>query len=312
MMAIVRCGVPPLRGLEGRDAVGDRFGAGHRRRAVRERTQDDQQAQCLDARHRRRDARDVRWRPRQHLHHPHADEEQRSDHERIGRDREDRAALADATQVDGHDEQDREDDELDLDLAKHRKCRREREHPGRDAHRDREDVVDEQRRCADQARQHAEVRPRHDVTAAAAGIRLDGLPVRERDQAEERHDQHRDGHHEPERRRTRDEQGEHRGLGRVGDRRHDVAREDRKRLPDREALGQLGLAGQRPAEDEGANGGHRQPDPRRRSLGARPRLEDARRGVAEVATVWRLDRNSPVAGSAPLLRFGRFAPGSSE
>ena len=95
--------------------------------------------------------------------------------EGVGRQRERDPGLADPAQVDEREQQDNQ-------RARARPCARQRgrgrgdrEHAGGDRHRDREDVVDEQRRGGDEARQRAEVLLRDDVRAAARLVRPDGL-----------------------------------------------------------------------------------------------------------------------------------------
>ena len=69
-----------------------------------------------------------------------------------------------------------------------RKCRRQRRDARGDAHRHREDVVDQQRGCRDQGGHLAEIFLRDDVGATAARIRVERLAIRKDDDRENRGD----------------------------------------------------------------------------------------------------------------------------
>ena len=80
------------------------------------------------------------------------------DEEDIGRDREDRPALADAAQVDQHDDEDADASRAGRGCrAQLRERRRDRGHAGRDADRHGQDVVDQQGRGGDEPGQLPEV-----------------------------------------------------------------------------------------------------------------------------------------------------------
>ncbi len=103
---------------------------------------------------------------------------------------------------------------------------------GRDRHRDREDVVDEQRSARDQRRQLAEVLAADDVRTTAARVSEDRLAVRGHDDRQQDRDHDRDRHElrQPEREaRRRDRDDEQDLFGRVRGRRDGVRREHRQR-----------------------------------------------------------------------------------
>ena len=219
-------------GLKAGDAVGDRLGAGHGGAAVGERAHEEEQPEGLGRDVGRDDAGHLRRLAEQRAEHAEAEHQQRAAEEDVGRGGEDRAALADAAQVHGHDDQDREDDDRHRDRRENREGRIEGLDACRHADRDGQDVVRQQRRGRDQARQDAQVRVGDDVAAAAVRVRADGLPVGERDEREDANDREGDrqqpaeGLGEP-----TAEQGEQARLRGVGHRRHDVGGEDRQRLP---------------------------------------------------------------------------------
>ena len=118
------------------------------------------------------------------------DEREHRDDEHVRRDGEDRAALANAAQVDEHHGHDPDRGELDAQIVElSGEGRRDRRDPRRDTYRDRQDVVGEERCRRDEAGPDTEVLPRHDVAAAAVGVGTDGLPIRDDDDREHGHDQ---------------------------------------------------------------------------------------------------------------------------
>ena len=116
---------------------------------------------------------------------------------------------------------------------------------------------------------------------------------------EQADDQERDRHQVGEGDRADREQGEHARLGRVGDRGHHVAREDRQRLPLRQPLLEL-LGAWRSAAPKSDPAGSRTragPTRLRRLDGAAPGDDDARARVAEVARLRTLHPDPSVAAA---------------
>ena len=66
--------------------------------------------------------------------------------------------------------------------------------PGGDTDRDHQDVVHNQRRGGEQGDAPSEIFARHGVRSTSAGIRGDGLEVRDVDNDQERNDAEADGH----------------------------------------------------------------------------------------------------------------------
>jgi hypothetical protein len=185
---------------------------------------------------------------------PRADADQHQDRhdEEVGRDCEDPPRLPNAAQVAEHQHEHEPERQLHAVDVHLRKRGGDGGDAGRDADRDRQDVVDEQRRGRDERRHLAEVVLRDEIGAASGRVRMNRLAVREDDHREDRGDDEGDGTREAERagpdkhehaqdffRRIR-----HRGE-RIGgeDRETGEARESfvlrevrRDRLPDDEAL----------------------------------------------------------------------------
>jgi hypothetical protein len=155
--------------MKRRHAVRHRLDAGHRGAAVGKRRQQQQRRQGVlprVGRQRHIDRHDAAGEiPVQ----AGREQQRNADHEEIGRHGEDVSRLADAAQV--ADGEDREKPEAPLDTigVELRKRGRNRQHTGRDAHRDRQRVVDEQRRGGDQSGVRADVLLGDDVGAAAVG-----------------------------------------------------------------------------------------------------------------------------------------------
>ena len=133
-----------------------------------------------------------------------------------------------------------------------------------DAHRDGEDVVDEQGRAGDQRRDRAEVLLGDDVGAAAARVGEDRLAVAGDDDRQQDGDDQRDRHQVVERRHAdAGLHGEHQddllgGVGGGGDR---VAGEDRQRDLLGDALVVLVGRGDRLADEDPLDDRHTRPDP---------------------------------------------------
>ena len=165
------------------DAVGDGLDAGEGRAAAREGAQDQQEDRSLGEAlglHRVLGARgDGRVAERRADEARHDHDPDRAD-EDVRRDREEEGRFAHPAEVDDDDEDDEADRELDAGRVELRQRRDDVVDAGRDRHRDRQDVVDEQRGRDDDAGHFAEVRARDFVVAAARGIRLDELPVARR------------------------------------------------------------------------------------------------------------------------------------
>ena len=181
----------------------------------------------------------------------------------------------------------RRDDRLDLGDRRGRR------------HRDRHDVVDEQRRGGDEPEDRREVGPGHDVRAAAVRVGPADLPVRHRHDGQQDGDRDRHLDRQQHRRRAAEDQDPQDLLGRVGRRRDRVRAEDGERLLLVEALVDLGLAGERtPEDDRRARRANARPVRVRGIEAASRATELARPGVAEVRGVRSLDPDAPVAGLA--------------
>ena len=98
----------------------------------------------------------------------------------------------------------------------------------RDGHR--HDVVDEQRRRSDEPEERRQIRPGHDVRAAAVRVGAADLAVRDRDDGQQDGDGDRDLDRQEERARAGEEQDPQDLLGRVRRRADGVGAEDGQRL----------------------------------------------------------------------------------
>ena len=318
------------------DAVRDGLDAGQRRRSRREGVEDHEQGDGSGGGRelvRRRDRLGHRA-ATSASHESDDDHHEGRCHEGVRRDREQRAGFLDPAEVgerEEHDEAERDRDSVVCDL---RDRRRDREHPGAHGNRDRQDVVDEERRRRGQARQDPEVLLADDVGAAARRIGADGLAVGRDHDREEQRDRQRDRDHEMDRRRARGEQDEQDLLGRVRVRRERVRREDRERDGLREqrvlevvssaSRGRPARASPRRATDFGRepiqtshlerrNAGGRDPSGIASRVG-RPRQERVKIGVRRPR--WRSDATrdrlrgaslSPCNGTEPrTVRRGRY------
>ncbi len=234
---------------------------------------------------------------RDHVRDADADHRQGEADEEVGRDREDVAGLTQPAEVRGRDQGDRNDRDNDarvvqardhrIDLGD-RRCRRDG-----DGHH----VVDQEGGRGNEARQRTEVLLRHRVRAAARRIGPADLLVREGDHRE----QDRDGDRDPER---EDERSPGAGqdenpqdlLGRVGRRADRVRAEDREGLLLRQALADLLLARERPADRDLADPRPDPPQPRLRLVGGRLGDHLPTPGVPEVGRVGAIDADAPVGG----------------
>ena len=105
------------------------------------------------------------------------------------------------------------------------KRRRDREDAGRDADRNRQRVVHEQRRRGNQTGGRPDVLLRHDVRAAAGRVGVNRLPIGEGDDRQQRRDDEADRHRVDERAHARDDERGQDEVGRVRDRRQRVGRQ---------------------------------------------------------------------------------------
>ena len=121
----------------------------------------------------------------------------------VRRRREQAAGLPHAAQVRHHDQSEQRERQRDLMAAQRRDRRRDRRDAGRDRHRHRQRVVDHQRGRRDQRRSRPEVLAAHDVRAAAARIRVQGLAVARGHDRQQCDDDQRDRHEIVERRHPR-------------------------------------------------------------------------------------------------------------
>ena len=158
-------------------------------------------------------------------HRQHTDD---AGDEKVGGHREDASGLAHATQV--ADRQDADEPERDFHAVGRPlgKCGGERRDAGSHADGDRQHVVDEKRGRRNQTGERPEVLLRDDVGAAAAGIRVDRLSIREDDDGQRDGDDNADRRGQAQGGDTADQQHAEDFLGRVGDRRERVRREHRQ------------------------------------------------------------------------------------
>ena len=239
-------GVLALGLLEGRDAVGDRLDPGEGGAAGRERAQEQEEAGGRrEAAGEGRVGDDIQvgalglgqgtGRRSEEPPEGHADD---GDHEAIGRKGEGRPRLADPAQVHGGEQHDQPTRDEGLVAIDERDRRRRVLDARRDRHRDREDVVDEQRARDGQTGEGADVGVGHLVVATTGGIGVDVLPIGHDD------DEHHDGDGQADLpregvgRQSGDREGDEDFVGRVGDRRQRVARKHRQG----DLLRQQGLA----------------------------------------------------------------------
>jgi hypothetical protein len=115
------------------------------------------------------------------------------DHVQVGRAGEQAARLLQPAQVGEHHQRDETETQQHALGPQLGERGRDRGDAGRDRHRNREDVVDEQRRTGDERRGFAEVLARHDVGTAPARIGEDRLAVARDDDRQQDDDDGRDG-----------------------------------------------------------------------------------------------------------------------
>ena len=144
-------------------------------------------------------ARQHRLAEQEDPHQPPDDHRPDADHERVDRDGEGRARLADPAQVHGREQHDRADRERHLVLGDERHERPDVGRRRRDRHRDRQRVVDEQRAGHGEPRAAAEVDRRDLVVAAARRVGVHVLPVAGDHREQHDHDREAD----PRRQRVR-------------------------------------------------------------------------------------------------------------
>ena len=138
--------------------------------------------------------------------------------------------LAQAAQVEQHDEEKDPQAQRNGGAVQRREGRLEPGDTGGDGDGDGERVVDDERRRGDEARVGAEVRPGDGVGAAAHRIGVDDLAVREDQDRQEGDDGDRDGEDEVQGPGARHGQHEDDRLGPVGDRGQCVERQGRQAL----------------------------------------------------------------------------------
>ena len=117
--------------------------------------------------------------------------------------REQPTRLLRAAQVGEHDEQQRDETELDAIRTQDRERRRDGGDARGHRHRDREYVVDQQRRTGHQRCVGSEVLAAHHVRATTARVRVDRLPIAGDHDQQQDGDHDRDRHQVVERRQTR-------------------------------------------------------------------------------------------------------------
>ena len=236
--------------FECRDTVGDRFHPGHRRAAVREGREEQEQRQRLAHQRHRGGRRDRVNGARQRVPRSHANQDQGRHDEEIGGDGEDVARLANAPEIADHQQEDEAEGELDAIDVPLRKRRRERRDSGCDADGHGEDVVDQERRSRDERRQLTEVLFRDDVGAAAARVRMDRLAIRKDDDREDERDHQSNGARDAQRGRAGEDEHAHDFLGRVRHRRERVRRQDSQAGDLGQPLVVSEVGRDRPADDE--------------------------------------------------------------
>ena len=180
-----RGGVAGFRRPEGRHAVGDGLHAGHGRAPVGERPQQQQQRKRLADRLHRFNRVDG-YHPSSHgAPRSNGDERKHADDEEVSGSGEDIARLANPAKVAERQNRQKPQRQLDAQMNPVWKRRCERRDAGGDADRDGEDVVNQQRRGGDEARQLAEIFTRDDVRATAVGIRMQSSAGTRRRQSRE-------------------------------------------------------------------------------------------------------------------------------
>ena len=231
---------------------------------------------------------------------PDGDHQQRREDEQVGRDREDVAGLAQAAQVADGDQADRADPDDHAPIEQRREGRDDLLDRRRGRHRDRQDVVDEQRRGRDERDPLADVPAGDRVRAATGRVGDADLAVADRDHDQQAADQDADLEPVGEGDDAAEDQDPQDLFGGVGRRRDGVRAEDRQRLLLRQALAELVLARERAPEQEPAERGEGLAGGRRRGAGRFLGGQLALAGVAEVRGVRPFDPNPAVARLAAL------------
>ena len=217
-------GVAAARLFEGRNTVGDRLDAGEGGGAAGERAQDQEDRQRLRAVQRLHGRRVGHHAQRPQCKARQADYNRDVHHhdEEVGRDGEDRPGFLDAAQIDEHDEHHQRDGDPDPLRIERRKRGSDLRDTRRDRDGDRQDVIGEQRRAGRLCGQLAQVIARDDVGAAAAGIRVDRLLVRQGQDGEQDDDPDGQRHRKGQPGHARARKDQHQFLGRVRDRGHRI------------------------------------------------------------------------------------------
>ena len=149
------------------------------------------------------------------LEQAHEDGSEQRSCEQISWGHEDQPGIAHAAEIDQGDEhQDSEADGQGVGLQA-RRHRDKRADTSGNPNRDRQHVINHERRCSQKARGDAEVLSRDGVGASAAGIGLDRLPVREINDGQEDDDARADGNHVSDSRRAKRDQQRESGFGTV-------------------------------------------------------------------------------------------------
>ena len=213
---VARFGLP-----ERGDAVAHGFDTRHRRATGRKRAQEkkDEGELCQVGRagfgRRERMERD---RAMTGLPQTGRDQREHDGDESIGGKGEHGGRFAHAAKIGPGHERDGEQAQHDRVGQKRGKRRSNRAHPGRDADRNRQHVIDQKRRRRDQPRPFAQILVGDEIRAAALRVGMDGLHVRCRDDGEQRGDDQRDRESEMQEGGSGDDEREEYFLGGVGDR----------------------------------------------------------------------------------------------
>ena len=221
---------------EQRHPVGDRLHAGQRTPPGGECIEDEQDGHRLEAR-RRQLRRPRLWLVEaEGVDEADGDDGQESDDEHRRGQQEGARRLAQAAQVEHHDEQEDPQAQRDGGPVERREGRLEAGDSGGDGDGDGQRVVDDQRCRGDEARVGAEVRPGDGVGAAAHRIGVDDLAVGEHQDRQEGDDGDRDGEDEVQSPGARHGQHEDDRLGPVCNRGQSVEGQGREALDGSDAL----------------------------------------------------------------------------
>ena len=212
-----RCArVAPRRRLERRYGIGNRFDPRHRGGAGGEGAQHQHEAERLGAMDHTCGRRvEVVLR---RVDEPDTDDQEDREHEQVGRCGKHRAGLAETAHVDGEDRCEHDDSQHDRVRSDARDRRGDGRNTGRDRHRDREHVVDDQPGRGEQSRQLAEVLACDRVGAASVRVGADRLAVGQPDGEHQHADRERDWDRVRERAGSGDDEHGQHCLGSIGDR----------------------------------------------------------------------------------------------